>query len=52
MKVEFIGLRRMGGAMAGHILAEGHGLTILDVRPEAMEPLADKGGGPLKPRPN
>ena len=43
MKVKFIGLRRMGGAMAGHILAEGHGLTILDVRPEAMEPLADKG---------
>ena len=29
--------------MAGHILAGGHGLTILDVRPEAMEPLADKG---------
>lgn len=29
--------------MAGHISAEGHGLTILDVRPEAMEPLADKG---------
>jgi 3-hydroxyisobutyrate dehydrogenase-like beta-hydroxyacid dehydrogenase len=43
MKVGVIGLGRMGGPMAAHILAGGHALTILDVLPDAMEGLADKG---------
>lgn len=43
MKVGVIGLGQMGGPMAGHILAGGHELAVLDVRPEAIKALADKG---------
>ena len=37
MNVGFIGLGRMGGAMARNIGAAGHSLVVYDVRPEARD---------------
>lgn len=43
MKVGVIGLGRMGGPIAGHLMRGGHQLFIRDVRPEACAPLAAQG---------
>jgi 3-hydroxyisobutyrate dehydrogenase-like beta-hydroxyacid dehydrogenase len=39
----FIGIGRMGGPMAGRLLAAGHDLTIFDVNPAACAALAARG---------
>jgi 3-hydroxyisobutyrate dehydrogenase-like beta-hydroxyacid dehydrogenase len=39
----FVGVGRMGGAMAGRLLDAGHRLTIYDVSAEAMAPLVARG---------
>ncbi len=41
--VGYIGLGLMGGAMARHLLDERFPLTVYDLRPEAMEELAEFG---------
>ena len=41
MKIAFIGLGRMGGAMAGHLAAAAHDITV-------VEPVADRLNQPLK----
>ena len=41
--VGYIGLGLMGGAMARHLVDTGWPLTVYDVRPEAMEDLAEFG---------
>lgn len=43
VRVGFIGLGRMGGAMCRHILQAGHGLTVFDTDPSAVEPLVEAG---------
>jgi 3-hydroxyisobutyrate dehydrogenase-like beta-hydroxyacid dehydrogenase len=39
----FIGLGKMGGAMATHLLRAGARLTVYDIRPEAVAPLVALG---------
>ena len=41
--IGFIGLGRMGGAMAAHLLAAGVPLFVFDAREEAVEPLVLRG---------
>ena len=41
--VSFIGLGRMGGAMAANLLAVGVPLFVFDAREEAVEPLLVRG---------
>ena len=41
--IGFIGLGRMGGAMAGRLLDAGHTLTLFDVSDQALKPLLDRG---------
>jgi 3-hydroxyisobutyrate dehydrogenase-like beta-hydroxyacid dehydrogenase len=43
MKLGFIGLGRMGGPMAGRLLAAGYELTVYDVAPEAIAALVARG---------
>jgi 3-hydroxyisobutyrate dehydrogenase-like beta-hydroxyacid dehydrogenase len=43
MKTGFIGIGRMGGHMAKHILAAGFDLTVHDIRKEAAAGLLEKG---------
>lgn len=43
MKIGVIGLGRMGGPLAGHLIKGGHQVFIRDVRPEACAPLAAHG---------
>jgi 3-hydroxyisobutyrate dehydrogenase len=45
-RMGFIGLGRMGGAMAARLLDAGFPVTAYDVRPEAMEALVEKGASP------
>lgn len=42
-KVAFIGLGNMGGPMAANLLQAGHSLTVFDVQPQALQPLAEQG---------
>ena len=42
-RVGLIGVGNMGAGMSRNILKSGHELTVYDVRPEAMEPLARAG---------
>jgi 3-hydroxyisobutyrate dehydrogenase-like beta-hydroxyacid dehydrogenase len=39
----FIGVGRMGGPLAGHLLAAGHQLTVFDLSEENMAPLLARG---------
>jgi 3-hydroxyisobutyrate dehydrogenase len=41
--VGFIGLGKMGGPMAGRLLARGHALVVHDAAPAAAEPLLARG---------
>ena len=41
--IGFIGLGRIGGAMAAHLLAAGVPLFVFDAREEAVEPLFLRG---------
>lgn len=41
--IGFIGLGRMGGAMAGRLLAAGHALRVHARRAEAMRPFVERG---------
>ncbi|HEY0302651.1 MAG TPA: NAD(P)-dependent oxidoreductase [Rhizomicrobium sp.] len=41
--VGFIGLGKMGGAIAGHLLATGHKLVVFDTRREAVDALVAEG---------
>ena len=41
--IGFIGLGKMGGPMAGHILEAGHKLVVCDLREEAVAALVDRG---------
>jgi 3-hydroxyisobutyrate dehydrogenase-like beta-hydroxyacid dehydrogenase len=43
MKVAYVGLGNMGAPMAQHAARAGHQLAVFDVRPDAMEPLAELG---------
>ncbi|RFU40309.1 NAD(P)-dependent oxidoreductase, partial [Actinomadura logoneensis] len=42
-KIAFLGLGRMGSAMAGRLLAAGHDLTVWNRSPERAAPLAGRG---------
>ena len=43
MKVGFIGLGRMGAAMAGNLLRAGHDLTVYNRTPSKAQALIDRG---------
>jgi 3-hydroxyisobutyrate dehydrogenase-like beta-hydroxyacid dehydrogenase len=43
MKIGFIGLGRMGSAMAGNLLKAGHQLTVFNRSPEKLRPLVELG---------
>lgn len=43
MKIGFIGLGRMGSQMCGHLLNAGHSVAAYDVRPEAVQTMAERG---------
>ena len=43
MKVGFIGLGRMGSAIAGNVLEAGHDLVVYNRSPEKAAPLAARG---------
>ena len=43
MKVGFVGLGRMGQAMAGRLLGAGHEVAVYNRTPEKAKPLADAG---------
>jgi 3-hydroxyisobutyrate dehydrogenase-like beta-hydroxyacid dehydrogenase len=43
MKIGFIGLGRMGSAMAGNLLKAGHDVTVFNRSPEKSRPLVDLG---------
>src|SRR5258708_36174329 len=45
-RIGFIGLGIMGRHMARHLLEAGYPLTVHDIHPEAMEPLAVCGAAP------
>ena len=45
MKVGFIGLGRMGSAIAGNVLKAGHDLVVYNRSPEKAAPLAAAGAG-------
>jgi len=40
----FVGLGRMGGPMATHLVRDGHGVVVFDPRPEAVEAVETAGG--------
>ena len=42
-RVAFIGLGRMGGPMADHVIADGHEVCVVDVSPAAVDPRAKAG---------
>jgi 3-hydroxyisobutyrate dehydrogenase-like beta-hydroxyacid dehydrogenase len=42
MEAGFLGVGNMGLPMAGKLLDGGHGLTVYDIRPEAMRPLLER----------
>ena len=42
-RVAVIGLGRMGGPIADHVIAAGHDVTVFDVSPEAMAPRLEAG---------
>src|SRR5262249_33384222 len=41
--IGFVGVGKMGGPMANRLLDAGHALTVYDIRPEAIAPLAVRG---------
>src|SRR5262245_30908674 len=43
MKIGFVGLGHMGGAMAWRLLAAGHDLTVYNRSPEKTKPFAGAG---------
>ncbi len=43
MEIAMIGLGRMGGRMAEHLMAAGHGCVVHDRNPDAMAALARQG---------
>ncbi len=43
MRIGFIGLGRMGSQMCGHLLKADHAVTAYDVRPEAVQAMAELG---------
>lgn len=43
MKIAFLGLGKMGSAIAGHLLTAGHELTVWNRTRERAEPLAKRG---------
>lgn len=45
MRIGFIGLGVMGGAMAGHLAKGGHSLTLYDLAPEAAKNVAARHEG-------
>jgi 3-hydroxyisobutyrate dehydrogenase-like beta-hydroxyacid dehydrogenase len=47
MKVGFIGLGRMGGAMARRLLEGGHEVSVYNRTPEKLKPLTDLGAKPV-----
>jgi len=50
MRVGFIGLGVMGGAMAGHLAGGGHALVLYDIAAEAIERVAARHAGVLAAR--
>jgi 3-hydroxyisobutyrate dehydrogenase-like beta-hydroxyacid dehydrogenase len=48
MKVGFIGLGRMGTAMAGRLIEGGHGVGVFNRTPEKLKPLTDRGAKALR----
>ena len=43
VRVAVIGLGRMGGAMADHVIGAGHKVAVFDISTDAMQPRVDKG---------
>ena len=43
MKIGFIGLGRMGSAMAANLLKAGHDVTVFNRSPEKLRPLIELG---------
>ena len=48
MRVGFIGLGMMGRNAALNVARKGFEMVVYDIRPEAMQPLIDKGAAPAK----
>lgn len=48
MRVGFIGLGMMGRNAALNVSRKGFEMVVYDIRPEAMQPLIDKGAAPAK----
>ncbi|MEX0761885.1 MAG: decarboxylating 6-phosphogluconate dehydrogenase [Dehalococcoidia bacterium] len=46
MQLGMVGLGRMGGSMATRLLKAGHGVTVFDLNPEAVEAVSAAGGTP------
>ena len=46
MRVGFVGVGNMGGAMAANALAAGHDVTVYDARADAVDALAALGARP------
>jgi 3-hydroxyisobutyrate dehydrogenase-like beta-hydroxyacid dehydrogenase len=46
MRIAFVGLGAMGAPMARRLLAAGHAVAVVDVRPEAVARLAAEGARP------
>ncbi|WP_247010168.1 NAD(P)-dependent oxidoreductase [Halorientalis litorea] len=44
----FVGLGRMGGSMATHLVRNGHEVVVYDSRPEAVEAMAAAGATPAE----
>ena len=43
MRVGFVGVGNMGGAMAANVLAAGHDVTVCDPSADAVRPLVERG---------
>ena len=43
MKLGYIGVGKMGGPMAGRLIAAGHELVVFDAREAAVKPFVERG---------
>ena len=43
MKLGYIGVGKMGGPMAGRLMAAGHELVVFDAREASVKPFVERG---------
>ena len=51
MRVGFVGLGNIGGAIAANLVADGHDVTVLDLDPAKVAPLVGAGATAATTRP-